>query len=148
MRHIGGLFIGFFGTLLGATLLGQGYWEAVQAALGSPDDRQFAGVGWLLAGAGVLGLVVITRRLSGAAPLIGGLVLLGSWLLEWSAPGEFFESREPEAWAGFVALLGNHTMLVAGVLMVACALTAGRRAATPPVYHPPHPAPGYPPRPY
>jgi hypothetical protein len=147
VRHLGGFVIGLVGALFGLALLSLGLGRAVDAlrVLELGAGRLVAALLLLLGGL-VLGAVVAARRLSPAAPLTGGALLLLLSLIDLAAPRWLFElglgGGPGSLGYGLSILFGYQISIVPAAILLVSTLAGSRAPAAapmlvgPPVYPP------------
>jgi hypothetical protein len=142
VRHVGGAAIGLLGTLAGLALMGLGIGRAAYAlATFQLGAGRVVGALLLLLGGAVLGGVVVARRLSPAAPLAGGILLLVLSLTELAVPGGWlsYGGRPDSLGYGLSTLIGYQIGIALAGILIVSAFTGSRTAAPrvePPVYPP------------
>jgi peptidoglycan/LPS O-acetylase OafA/YrhL len=125
MRHLFGFFLGVVLVAVASVVLVFGLGEVV-AREGRVSTTGFT----LLCVAGVLfGLLVVLRRMSPLAPLVGGLLLLAAGIAAWVRPAFYADVRTgvDQLQAGLPVVLQLGIALLLGSLLVVVGLLPGGR---------------------
>lgn len=140
MRHLGGAAIGLVGALVGLVVMALGLAQTQSALVSfALGPGRVVGAALLLVGGALLGGVAVARRLSIAAPLTGGVLLVGVSAVELASPGSFLSFGSSDIAQGIALLVGFQLSIAFGALLLVSALGAG--SARPVAMGPPPGAP-------
>ena len=154
MRHLGGIAIGFFGTVIGVIVIAAALGLTRRAVEQLTQGPLLLGSALLLIGGAAIGAVAIFRRMSVAAPLTGAAIALLLSVLGLVAPSWPYQLGIGQVFGGGLAIMTSLQVpaLLAGVLLLTSLGVAAPRAVSPigpPVAPPPTgPLPPYPQQPW
>jgi hypothetical protein len=146
MRHLGGIAIGFFGTVIGVIVIAAALGLTRRAVEQLTRGPLLIGSALLLIGGAAIGAVAIFGRMSVAAPLTGAAVALLLSVVGVVAPSWPYQLGIGQVFGGGLAIMTSLQVpaLLAGVLLLTSLGVAAPRAAAP-VGSPAPPPPGGPP---
>ena len=123
MRHLGGIAIGFFGTVIGVIVIAAAL-GLTRRAVEQLTRGPLLGSALLLIGGAAIGAVAIFRRMSVAAPLTGAAVALLLSVLGLVAPSWPYQLGIGQVFGGGLAIMTSLQVpaLLAGVLLLTLSL--------------------------
>ena len=147
MRHLGGIAIGFFGTVIGVIVIAAALGLTRRAVEQLTRGPLLLGSALLLIGGAAIGAVAIFRRMSVAAPLTGAAVALLLSVVGLVAPSWPYQLGIGQVFGGGLAIMTSLQVpaLLAGVLLLTSLGVAAPRAVSPIGPPGPPPPPGGPP---
>ena len=144
MRHLGGIAIGFFGTVIGVIVIAAALGLTRRAVEQLTRGPLLLGSALLLIGGAAIGAVAIFRRMSVAAPLTGAAVALLLSVVGLVAPSWPYQLGIGQVFGGGLAIMTSLQVpaLLAGLTSLGVAAPRALSPIGPPG---PPPPPGGPP---
>jgi len=133
MRHLGGIAVGFFGTVVGVIVIAAALGLTRRAVEQLTRGPLLLGSALLLIGGAAIGAVAIFRRVSVAAPLTGAAVALLLSAVGLISPSWTYQLGIGQVFGGGLSIMTSLQVpaLLAGVLLLTSLGVAAPRSAAP-----------------